>query len=304
MSCATEKAAFWQSKYPLTATKSSLPLRHRHERPLCARTRREGCLRKRFRAAQEAQRSRESGKGSGAGVGTFPAPLPVWLGPARHANSDHTPRSEEATPGIRRTSRRRFHGGAWTARRTIWFWVVGLGVVGIVIVWQVAHGIFVQRLNVPGVGDVSFTPPNAGNKIETTGEGNRAAVTGTNKYRTAERRRQYGDFWGRPGGLWQGARAGRRTRRADAARQRKRVPTVRSGDKSKVDVSGARVLNLATHAFNPCAQLSPAMEQREDRRGLINRLFRSQEGNCKSRDLQSPFPRCDLPHPLDASPPR
>src|SRR6516164_2119162 len=54
MSCATEKAAFWQSKYPLTATKSSRQSHHRHERPLSARTRREGCLRKRFRAAQGA----------------------------------------------------------------------------------------------------------------------------------------------------------------------------------------------------------------------------------------------------------
>ncbi len=64
------------------------------------------------------------------------------------------------------------------SRRAIWFWVAGLAVVGIIVVWQVAHGVFVQRLNVPGVADVSFTT-NAGNKVEAIGEGNRSAVNGT-----------------------------------------------------------------------------------------------------------------------------
>lgn len=63
-------------------------------------------------------------------------------------------------------------------RSPVWLWAAGLAVVGIIVIWQVAHGVFVQRLNVPGVADVSFTT-NTGNKIEAIGEGNRSAVNGT-----------------------------------------------------------------------------------------------------------------------------
>ncbi|MEO9189535.1 MAG: hypothetical protein ABI224_05950 [Acetobacteraceae bacterium] len=65
-----------------------------------------------------------------------------------------------------------------------WMWVVGLAVLAIVV-WQVAQGVFVKSVSVPGGGDISFFPPrdasnpNSANTIEQDGgSGNKAAIHG------------------------------------------------------------------------------------------------------------------------------
>jgi hypothetical protein len=73
-------------------------------------------------------------------------------------------------------------GGDGARRGSLWKWVVG-GVLVAVVIWQVAHGVYVKSVSVPGAGAVAFYPknqnePDAANVVQQSGSQNEASVHG------------------------------------------------------------------------------------------------------------------------------
>ena len=82
-----------------------------------------------------------------------------------------TPPEAEPSPTVSR-------GGSGS----LWKWVVG-AIVLVIVVWQVAQGVFVKSVSVPGGGSVAFYPkqqnePDSGNVVRQGGTQNKSEVHG------------------------------------------------------------------------------------------------------------------------------